>query len=192
MNTKWNLTIALFMAAVYVMFMTSGVLAAEEHAHDHSEFEYLYGNHYCPPCKYADLVDPHFYADISNKKAGVYARVYVCSSGCADKIKENVGKYYKEVYRIDRKTGKDKPALDLKNQNCPSSGDPVDGKTSIEYNGMIVHFCCADCVESFVKDPEPGMRKLLPEAKEFKFEGASKQGEHADDHDHGGEKDAEK
>lgn len=186
-----------FVVGTYFLFAPIATMAAEEHDHqghedehadhedhDHSEHEYLYGNHYCPACNYADPVDPHFYADISNKKAGVYARIYVCSKGCIDKIKKDVGKYYMDVYRTDRKTEKEKPALDLKNKVCPMSGEAVDGKTSIEYNGMMVHFCCEDCSEAFVKDPEPGMRKLLPEAKEYKFEGSSEHEDH--DHDHEG------
>ena len=202
MKTKRNLSIAFLMAAVYLAFMTGGVFAAEEHdhdhekehadhdhekgEHDHSEFEYLYGNHYCPACNYADLVDPHFFADISNKAANIYARVYLCDLGCADEIKKNVGKYYTETYRTDREKGKEIPARDLKNELCPSSGEPVDGKTSIEYNGMIVHFCCEECVASFVKAPEPGMRKLLPIAKEYKWPGHGNEGEtgHEADHDH--------
>jgi hypothetical protein len=38
-------------------------------------------------------------------------------------------------------------------------------------------------VESFLKEPEPGMKKLLPDAKEFKFEGDSDHEDH-EDHDH--------
>lgn len=213
MMTKLNRHTAILLASAYALFMTPGAFAAEEHDHeheehehahedsdhdhdhdhDHSEYEYLYGNHYCPACNYADLVDPHFYADISNKAANIYARVYLCDLGCADEIKKNVGKYYMEIYRTDREKGKEIPARDLKNELCPSSGDPVDGKTSIEYNGMKVHFCCEGCVESFVKAPEPGMRKLLPEAKEFKWEGFGKETghdhAHGEGHDHEGDHD---
>lgn len=174
-----------FMAVAFCTFLAARpVVAAESKEGD---FEYLYGNHYCPACNYSDLVDPQFHADISNKKAGAFARIYVCSAGCVDKIKKDIAKYYTEIYRTDKKTGKEKPALDLKNKTCPMSGEAIDGKTSIEYNGMIVHFCCADCTKSFVKAPEPGMRKLLPEAKEYKFpkkpEGQGNAHEGHTDHD---------
>lgn len=184
------------LAITYFSFLSIGpVMGAEEegHAHeeheeeghdhdheghDHEEFEYLYGNHYCPACDYADLVDPHYFADISNKKAGIFARVYLCSPGCAKEIKDNMAKYYMEVYRTDRETGKEKPVLDLKNETCPISGKPVSGKDAIEYNGMIVHFCSANCPEAFLEEPEPAMRKLLPEKEEYKFPG------HGEDHEH--------
>jgi len=133
-----------FMAMVFCTLLTTKPVVAAD-AKEGGDSEYLYGNHYCPACNYSDLVDPEFHADISNKKAGVFARIYVCSAGCVDKIKKDMAKYYTEIYRTDKKTGKEKPPLDLKNKTCPMSGEAVDGKTSIEYNGMIVHFCCSDC-----------------------------------------------
>lgn len=176
----------LITVGVYMLILpASYVVAAEEvssEEHNHDEIEFLYGNHYCPACSDHDLVDPHYFADVKNKKTGVFARVYLCSPVCAKEIEENMGKYYMSVYRTDKKTGKQVSPRDLKNQVCPISEDKVDGKTSIEYNGMIVSFCCEDCVESFLKEPEPGMRKLLPDAKEFKFEGDSDHEGH--DHDH--------
>lgn len=176
----------LFAVCAYALTVpASYVVAAEEDSstpHDSEVFDYLYGNHTCPACPDADAVDPHFFADVKNKKGRVFARIYVCTPSCAKEIEKNMGKFYMSVYRTDKKNGKEIPARDLKNQVCPVSGDKIDGKTSIEYNGMIVSFCCEDCVESFLKDPEPGMRKLLPDAKEFKFEGDSDHEDH--DHDH--------
>ena len=162
----------------------------DHEGHDHEghgdeDFDYLYGNHTCPVCADADAVDPHFFADVKNKKAGIYGRIYVCAAACAKEIEKSMGKYYMSVYRTDKKTGKKIPPRDLKNQKCPISGGKIDSKTSIEYNGMVVHFCCDDCVESFLKDPEPAMAKLLPEAKEFKFEGDSDhEGHDHEGHDH--------
>jgi YHS domain-containing protein len=153
------------------------------HDHDHSDIAYLYGNHLCPACDFADQVDPHYFADISNKKANVYARVYLCNPGCAEKIKNDMGKYYILTYRTDRETGEEIEARKLDNKVCPTCDDEVDGKTSIEYNGMILNFCCPDCVQDFLKNPEPGMAKILPEAEEFKFEFA----DHEHDHEHEGE-----
>ncbi|MCB9781625.1 MAG: hypothetical protein H6751_01490 [Candidatus Omnitrophica bacterium] len=183
------------LAIAYLSFLSvSPVMGAEDEGHsheehdhdheghDHSELEYLYGNHYCPACNYADLVDPHYFADISNKKAGIFARVYLCSPDCAQEIKENMAKYYMEIYRTDKETGKEKPALDLKNETCPISGKPVSGEDAIEYNGMMIGFCCANCPEAFLEDPEPAMRKLLPEKEEYKFPGNDE--EHDLDHDH--------
>jgi len=153
----------------------------EGHDHDADDFDYLYGNHYCPPCNYADLVDPHSYADIKNEKAKIYGRVYLCYPGCAEAVKKNMGKYYTEVYRTNRKTGKKIPARKLTNQVCPVTGDTVDGKTVIEYNGMIVNFSSNESAKAFLKEPEKGMRKLLPKEKKFKFQGNK---EHKGHHNH--------
>lgn len=166
------------LAIAYFSFLTPGFVwgAADEqegHSHeesDHEEFEYLYGNHLCPTCDYTDRVDPHYFVDISNKKVGIFARVYLCSPDCGDEIEKNMAKYYMEIYRTDKETKKEKPALDLKNKTCPMDENAVDAKTTIEYNGMIVGFCSKDCSEAFLKEPEKGMAKILPEAKEFKFE----------------------
>jgi YHS domain-containing protein len=179
-------------------------LAAEEKAHEHGdkdghaheavqdEHDYLYANHTCPTC--SDPIDPHLFAEVSNKKKNIYGRIYFCCADCGKKIKKDIGKYYMTLYRTDEKTGKEKPQREIKNQVCPVEGGKTDGKTAIEYNGMMVSFCCADCIAEFLKDPEKGMAKILPEAKEFKFEGGEEHGEHEEghDHDHGGHKDVQK
>ncbi len=151
----------------------------------HEDHKYLYGNHYCPVCNYADLVDPHAFAKVSNKSANVYGRIYLCHAGCAEEIEKNMAKYYIEVYRTDRESGEEKELVDLENDNCPMSDEAVDGETAIEYNGMKIHFCCEGCAESFLEEPEPAMAKLLPEKEEFKFEGLEDHDEgHEHDHDH--------
>lgn len=173
--------------------------AAEEKAHVHGEndghvheavedahvHDYLYANHSCPTCK--DPIDAHLFAEVSNKKKNIYGRIHFCCADCGEQIKKNIGKYYMALYRTDEKTGKEKPPRDLKNQVCPVEGDKIDGQTAIEYNGMMVSLCCAGCIAEFLKDSEEGMEKILPEAKEFKFEGgAGHEGHHeGDGHDHG-------
>ncbi|MBI3820930.1 MAG: hypothetical protein HY286_19755 [Planctomycetes bacterium] len=55
---------------------------------------------------------------------------------------------------------------------CPISGDPVSGKDIAVYNGKVVQFCCAKCIDTFNKDPEKGLaaaEKLVP--KRTKKEG---------------------
>jgi len=39
------------------------------------------------------------------------------------------------------------------NTKCPVSGDDVDPKVTVVYDGKTYAFCCADCVKSFNKDP---------------------------------------
>jgi len=169
--------------------------SAKDHDHEHGDHEhshehpaYLYGNHACPTC--GEPVDPHLFANVKNAKRNIYGRIYICCRGCGKTVEKQVAKYYMQTYRTDKESGKEIPPRDLKNANCPSSGEAVDGKTSIEYNGMTVHFCCPECIESFLKDPETGMAKLLPEAKDFKFE--PPEHSHDDEHDHDHEHEEEK
>jgi YHS domain-containing protein len=170
--------------------------AAEEKLHEHGEngghvheavedahvHDYLYANHSCPTCK--DPIDAHLFAEVSNKKKNIYGRIYFCCTDCGEQIKKDIGKYYMALYRTDKETGKEKPARDLKNQVCPVEGDKVDGKTAIEYNGMTVSLCCPGCIATFLKDPEEGMEKILPAAKEFKFEAAAAHSDHEEGHSH--------
>lgn len=128
---------------------------------------HLYGNHSCPVT--GEPVVPDASITYENKEKGIFGRIYLCCMPCAKKAKKNLDELYNKFYRTDPKTGKAIEPRDLKNDKCPMSGEPVDAKTKIEYNGMIIHFCCKDCAEGFLKDPEPKLSKLLPDAKEFEF-----------------------
>ena len=79
------------------------------------------------------------------------------------------GALYTKYYRTDPKTGKAISPFDLKNPTCPMSGEPVTENDWIEYNGMIVHFCCADCVEGFLKDPDEKLAKMVANPKDFAY-----------------------
>jgi YHS domain-containing protein len=43
---------------------------------------------------------------------------------------------------------------------CPVSGDPIDKKVSIDYQGKKVYFCCTACVAPFKADPNKYADKL--------------------------------
>jgi len=43
---------------------------------------------------------------------------------------------------------------------CPVTGDPIDPKIYIDYNGRRVYFCCEMCPPVFKKDPEKYLKKL--------------------------------
>lgn len=47
------------------------------------------------------------------------------------------------------------------NELCPVTGEKVDAKTTYTYNyrGKVYHFCCADCLVEFKKDPEKYLGK---------------------------------
>ena len=42
----------------------------------------------------------------------------------------------------------------LQNTKCPVTDEAVDPKISTEHDGKTVYFCCEDCVEKFLSDPE--------------------------------------
>jgi YHS domain-containing protein len=39
------------------------------------------------------------------------------------------------------------------NTRCPVTGDPIDPKITLVYDGKTYAFCCEDCVKMFQKDP---------------------------------------
>ncbi len=51
-------------------------------------------------------------------------------------------------------------AADKPQTLCPISGEKVDKKTFVDYQGQRVYFCCNNCVGKFKKDPEKTFAKL--------------------------------
>ena len=46
-------------------------------------------------------------------------------------------------------------------KTCPvMDGNPIDPEVFIEYQGKKVYFCCADCKEKFLENPEEYIAKL--------------------------------
>ena len=43
---------------------------------------------------------------------------------------------------------------DTQSATCPVTDEPADPEISTEYKGKTVYFCCEDCVEKFLSDPE--------------------------------------
>jgi uncharacterized membrane protein len=59
------------------------------------------------------------------------------------------------------------PSLKPINTQCPVSGKPADAARTVLYEGVLVAFCCDDCMAQFQKDPKPFLSKLtLPAPKE--------------------------
>lgn len=129
---------------------------------------HLFGNHICPVM--GEAVDPKSFVEYRDEENDVYARIYVCCPGCDKKVEKKIAELYKTLYRTDEKTGKEIEPVDLKNDKCPMSGEPVLPDVSLEYNGMIIHFCCPGCGQDFLKDPEAKLKEIHPEADKFKFE----------------------
>jgi hypothetical protein len=181
---KWNrppfitlATIPLILTLVALQPIYGGDKASTDATHPAGKdpMTHLYGNHECPVS--GEAVVPDASVTYNDKEHGVYGRIYLCCIGCEKKVKKNISEVYKTLYRTDKKTGKPMEPKDLKNEKCPMSGEPVDAKALIEYNGMIVHFCCPGCAQGFLKNPEAKMAVLLPDAKEFEFQ--AKPGSHS-------------
>ncbi len=131
---------------------------------------HLYGNHACPVSGKAVVSDVSVaYEDKENK---VFGRIYLCCPKCVKAAEKDLAGLYKKFYLTDAKTGKAKEPRDLKNETCPMSGEKIDPSATIEYNGMLIHFCCPGCADGFLEDPEPKMAELLPDSKEFELKKA--------------------
>jgi YHS domain-containing protein len=53
------------------------------------------------------------------------------------------------------------PAIvDLSNAKCPVSGEDADNESHVDWNGVRIRLCGADCKAAFEKDPEAAIGKL--------------------------------
>ncbi len=43
---------------------------------------------------------------------------------------------------------------------CPVTGDAIDKKLFVDYQGKRIYVCCADCLAKVKKDPEAAIKKL--------------------------------
>lgn len=157
---------AVLMVAIAIQFSATQTLATEEK----DEVTHLIGNHTCPIMGHT--VIPESFVVYEDKENNVHGRVYMCCDGCSKKVEKNLAKLYQTLYRTNPKNGKPKKPKDLKNTECPMTGEPVAEDASIEYNGMIVHLCCLECAKGFLKKPDEKLTKLLPEKhlKKYKYE----------------------
>ena len=76
--------------------------------------------------------------------------VFFCCEGCVKKYKASPDKYAAKVAAQRAALAK----LARVQVTCPVTGEPIDGKTSIEYKGEKVSFCCPGCVDKFKADPD--------------------------------------
>lgn len=133
---------------------------------------YLFANHRCPVS--GDPVDPDSFVAFRDEENKVYGRVYLCCDGCAKKAEENIEKLYRDLYRMDRKTGKPKDVVDLKNPGCAMSGEPIIPGLEFEYNGMLVHFCCPGCGQDFLDVPEEQLAKIVSDLDPYAYKAPEK------------------
>lgn len=50
--------------------------------------------------------------------------------------------------------------VDVNNKTCPISGDKVDNKSFVIYQGKRYRLCCKSCAKMFLKNPEKYIKKL--------------------------------
>ncbi len=74
---------------------------------------------------------------------------FFCCDSCLAKYGKDPAKYAAKV-AAQRQAMADRPAIQV---TCPVTGEPVDGKTSVEQNGRKVSFCCKGCASKYEKDP---------------------------------------
>ncbi len=76
--------------------------------------------------------------------------VYLCCEGC-------VNEFNKNAEAIVAKMSKEEQELIKINTVCPISGEPIDQKKFVEFEGRKVYFCCDHCTEKYKKD-HPGAK----------------------------------
>lgn len=88
--------------------------------------------------------------DLSVEQDGL--KVYFCCPACAPKFKETPMKYLPAVYwQLYPQTIQ---------VTCPVMRGTVDGKTSTEYQGRRMDFCCDACINKFKADPAKYLSKM--------------------------------
>lgn len=173
--------------ALLTCFVGLSVTAADEDTgekekdQEAEQVNFLFGNHECPVT--GERVDDESFVAYRNEEKDVYGRVYMCCGGCEKKVEENLEKLYQSLYRKDKKTGEEKDPVDLKNEKCPMSGEPVIEEATLEYNGMIVHFCCPGCGQDFLENPDPKLVDLVTDKKDFEYDRSVGSGTSKEDHE---------
>ena len=76
--------------------------------------------------------------------------VYLCCEGCVKEFDNNAEAFVAKMSKEEQEAIKTNTA-------CPISGEPVDMKKSVEFEGRKVYFCCDHCVDKYKKD-HPGAK----------------------------------
>jgi YHS domain-containing protein len=89
--------------------------------------------------------------EISSKYEG--KAYYFCCKNCQKKFEAEPAKYVKKDQATEKKeTGS--AALKTVNTRCPVSGEELsDDAVTLEHDGKLYGFCCANCRKKFEKDP---------------------------------------
>ena len=125
--------------ALFALMMIAGAVAA--HAFDGAEKKAV-TNKLCPVSG-GPVVEKY-----RTEYKGQY--VYLCCEGC-------VNEFNKNAEAIVAKMSKEEQEAIKINTVCPVSGEPIDQKKFVEFEGRKVYFCCDHCIEKYKKD-HPGAK----------------------------------
>ncbi len=53
-----------------------------------------------------------------------------------------------------------KASAAIQQKSCPVTGEPINTSVYTDYNGKRIYFCCAACVQKFLKSPEQYLKNL--------------------------------
>jgi Cu+-exporting ATPase len=119
--------------------------ATEEHMHEHGQTEE--GQMHAAGEEDGTVVDP--VCGMKIKKSDAKATFeyngktyYFCMEGCLEKFKKDPEKYAQKAEEM---------------VTCPVSGETIkksEAAGSHEYNGKTYYFCCPNCQEKFLENPE--------------------------------------
>ncbi|MBU0637530.1 MAG: hypothetical protein KKB50_01595 [Planctomycetes bacterium] len=145
----WKIASALALVAVW---LSSGrALAQHQHGQDDQHGKTEQKEPKLPLCPV--MGEP---VDFNVKTMTDEGPVYFCCKACIEKYQKDPEKYAKktEVQHVALKE------IKRVQVNCPVTGEPIDGKTSIQSEGKSVKFCCQDCVAKYEKEPAKYAAKL--------------------------------
>jgi len=143
-------------------------------------YEYKGKTYYfcCERCKEAFLKDPDKYTQNKTHEGHMHAQSHgedtVTDPACGMKVKKSEAKasyeyngktYYFCMDECKEKFVKNPEKYVKKDEEkvaCPVSGEKIKKSEAVathEYNEKTYHFCCTECKEKFIKNPEKYVKK---------------------------------
>lgn len=138
-----------FVVSLLVVGLVSG-LSVPSAAHAAKDSQTL-----CPVM--GNPIDRSLHADADG------VRVYFCCAGCPAKFRKNPGKYIAAM----RADGVEPERLGKPQTLCPVMKNPIDRSLYEDFDGERVYFCCAGCVDKFLKDPGRIVKKMKAQGIEL-------------------------
>lgn len=103
-------------------------------------------------------VNKALYADVEGQ------RIYVCCQGCIAAIKADPDKAFATL----QKNGE---YAETRQTTCPvMTGNPINPKLYVEYQGRRIYVCCKGCVAKVTKDPAKYAAMIAPDEMPAKKE----------------------